>query len=80
MKNVQELVRDVCERPEMYVGERRFVTVSAWLNGYGSALIETKNAGEAVGLAKLRLKPPSNWRAASFLPFVVYHNNHEYSI
>jgi hypothetical protein len=31
-------------------------------------------------LAKLRLKPPSNWRAASFLPFVVYHNNHEYSI
>jgi hypothetical protein len=50
MKNFQELVRHICERPEMYVGERRFITVSAWLNGYSSALVETKNTGEVVGL------------------------------
>jgi hypothetical protein len=43
-----ELVRHVCEHPEMYVGERRFRSVAAWLDGYSCGQHDNENDTENV--------------------------------
>lgn len=56
MRSFQEILSDVCLRPEMYVVERRFKTVAAWLDGYSSGLSQGKNTTiEAVALDDFRL-------------------------
>ena len=54
MKTFQETVRHVCKYAEMYVGERRLVTVAAWLNGYTEALLQNENSTDRASMSGFR--------------------------
>ena len=56
MRSFQETLKHICSRPEMYVGERRFTTVAAWIGGYYWGLHQNKGADDnPIGLDGFRL-------------------------
>ena len=58
----QQMIEFICERPEMYVNERRFKTVAAWLNGYSGGLIHCHNGDKSqIGLSGFQ-----DWLSAKF--------------
>jgi hypothetical protein len=44
MTKFEELVLHVCEHPEMYLSDRRFLSAAAWINGYSRAQYDSKGS------------------------------------
>ena len=55
MAPFQEMLEHMCRRPEMYVGERRFRTLAAFIDGFSLGLSEANpNPDTPVALAGFR--------------------------
>jgi hypothetical protein len=54
MNSFPKALRSICDRPEIFVGERRFWTVAAWLGGYSTGLTEAKDDDNQIGLDGFR--------------------------
>jgi hypothetical protein len=62
MTRFQSVLVEICDRPEIYVGDRRFASVAAWLDGYSSGLTEAQgDRSKALGLTGFR-----DWLSQTF--------------
>ena len=57
-----EILESICKRPELYVDERRFQTVAAWLRGYSGGLIASHDGDSS----KIGLSGFQDWLSAKF--------------
>ena len=58
----QETLNYICKRPELCVGERRFRTVAAWLEGFSLGLIVCHDGDSS----KIGLSGFQDWLSAKF--------------